>query len=123
RGHVIITHFDAVTDALIGQLREYRYPHVLLVATPDEALDMREEGYSVIVGSADDPDTYVRCRVGDAAMVVASGTDTINTNIAFTVRELSRTVPIVTTATNLNSVDILELAGSNHVLRLDDMMG
>lgn len=123
KGHVILTHFDAVTNALIGQLRQYRYPHVLLVGTPDEALDMHEEGYSVIVGSPDDPETYLRCRVEDAAMVVATGADAINTNVAFTVRELSRLVPVVTTASNVNAVDILELAGSTTVLRLDDMMG
>jgi Trk K+ transport system NAD-binding subunit len=56
-------------------------------------------------------------------MVVATGSDYANTNIAFTVRELTEHVPIVTTANSDDSVDILQLAGSSEVLRLAEMMG
>ncbi len=47
----------------------------------------------------------------------------MNCNVAFTVREQSEKVPIVTTANTASSVDILELAGSTHVLQLGDIMG
>jgi Trk K+ transport system NAD-binding subunit len=40
-----------------------------------------------------------------------------------TVRGISETVPIIATARDPASVDILKLAGSNNVLRLDEMMG
>jgi Trk K+ transport system NAD-binding subunit len=55
--------------------------------------------------------------------VVANVDDMMNTNIAFTVREISQTVPIVANADLDDSVDILELAGSAHVLQFTKMLG
>lgn len=56
-------------------------------------------------------------------MVVANVDDAVNTNIAFTVRELDEDVPIVSFARDSASVDVLELAGSTTVLQLPDMLG
>src|SRR5690606_29411469 len=53
----------------------------------------------------------------------ATHADTTNTNIAFTVREISESVPIVATASSEAAVDILSLAGCNVVLRLGDILG
>ncbi len=122
-GHVIITNFDPVTSSLIGRLNQYGYDYALIVENVDQALEMHDEGYSVVIGDIDDPDTYENVAVRNAAMVVATGNDTKNTNVAFTVRGKSPSVPIVTTSTNPDSVDILEMAGSSFVLRLDEMMG
>jgi Trk K+ transport system NAD-binding subunit len=47
----------------------------------------------------------------------------MNSNISFTVREVSETVPIVSFARSTESLDVLELAGSNHVLQLTSMLG
>jgi voltage-gated potassium channel len=123
RGHVIITNFDPVTRSLIGRLNQYGYDYALIVENVDEALELHDEGFSVVIGDIDDPDTYENVAVRNAAMVVATGNDTKNTNIAFTVRGKSANVPIVTTAASPDSVDILEMAGSSFVLQLDEMMG
>src|SRR5690606_17870810 len=58
-----------------------------------------------------------------AALVATTSSDTTNTNVAFTVREIDEHVPIVTTASSPASVDILELAGSDHVLQLGQLLG
>lgn len=55
--------------------------------------------------------------------MATTASDAVNTNIAFTARELSATVPIIATANDAASVDILELAGCSHVLELGEMMG
>jgi Trk K+ transport system NAD-binding subunit len=47
----------------------------------------------------------------------------MNSNIAFTVREVSESVPIVAFARATESVDVLQLAGSSHVLQLTEMLG
>ncbi len=49
--------------------------------------------------------------------------DVVNTNVAFTARELSAEVPVVVTASSADSVDILHLAGSSKVIQLPEMMG
>lgn len=122
-GHVIITHYDAVTKALIRRLDSHQTKYVVLVQDPEEALRLADDGVRVAVGQLDDPDTYLRVRADHAAMVVTTASDVTNTSVAFTVREIAPQVPIVATVHAEASVDVLELAGSSHVLRLEDIVG
>jgi len=121
--HVIITGFGPVDAAVVEKLQNRRRDYVVLVDDFTLAGQLYDEGIRVAVGAIDDPETYRRMRVERAALVVATNRDEINTNIAFTIRELSDSVRIVTTAESEHSVDILELAGSSRVLQLFDMLG
>lgn len=123
QGHVIITNYDPVTIALMEKLEEHNVDHVLIVDDFKHALELYDMGVRVAVGEIDDPKTYQRMRVERAALVVATNRDEINTNIAFTVRELSEQVPILTTADSPYSIDILEMAGSTKVLQIYDILG
>ena len=122
-GHVILTGLAAVELALIRLLERSQRGYVVLVAELAEALRLHDEGYRVMLGALDDPDTYIRARVAQAAMVFSGRTDTANTNVAFTVREISDSVAIAATASSPASVDILQLAGCNRVLRFEEMLG
>jgi Trk K+ transport system NAD-binding subunit len=82
-----------------------------------------DQGYKVVVGDISDPETYRRLRVETAALVLANMNDMVNTNIAFTVREISGKVPIAANADLDDSVDILRLAGSTHVLQFMKLLG
>ena len=122
-GHVLVTEYDALTRSLLQRLEQHRYDFALMVPSLEEALQLHDRGVSVIVGELDDPDAWRRARVDTAALVVSTATDVTNTSVAFTVRGVAQNVPIVTSAIDKASIDILELAGSNHVLRLDEMLG
>jgi len=121
--HVIITSYDAVTRALINKLTQFGYGYVLVVKDLSEALRLHDLGVNVVFGEPDLPETYERLNIHKAALVAATGTDVNNTNIAFTIRELSKSVPIITTAKSDAAEDILRLAGSTHVIRLGQLMG
>lgn len=123
RNHVIITHYDPISKTLIEKLDHYNYEYVLLVDDLDTALKYYDDGYRVVYGDLDDPETYKKLRVENAAMVVTLGTDMVNSNIGNTVRELDEDVTIVATANSEDSVDLLKLAGCNHVIQLGKMMG
>ena len=123
RGHVVLTHFDSVSSSLITKLMQYQYSYVLLIADLTEALRLYEMGYRVMVGALDDPETYRLARVDQALFVAATGNDQTNTNVAFTVREISATVPVIAVANRHASVDILDLSGCSHVLELGKIMG
>jgi voltage-gated potassium channel len=122
-GHVIMTRYGPVTESLIKKLKRVNYPYVVLVPDVAEGLRLHELGVNVMLGELDDPETYHKVRVEKAALVASTATDVNNTNVAFTVREISSKVPIISTCNFEASEDILRLAGSNHVLRLGEIMG
>ena len=121
--HVIMTKYGPITRNLIRKLKQYNYSYVVLIPELDEALKLSDLDVKVVVGELDDPETYRKIKIKSAAMVVTTRSDIVNTNVVATVRGISESVPIIATATDPASIDILELAGSNHVLRLDEMMG
>jgi len=123
RGHIIFTNYDPIMRALVPLLQRYGYPHVLLCSNVAEALQYYELGVPVALGDRDDPETYRNVRFSHAAMLVASCSDVLNTNITFTAREFAESVPIVATAGTDASRDVLELAGADLVLRPEKEMG
>ncbi|MGI9241484.1 MAG: potassium channel family protein, partial [Verrucomicrobiales bacterium] len=123
RRHVIMTRFGPVVKMLSRMLDDFGYPYFVLVPTVEEALELRAQGVPVVVGDRSDPDTYERIGIRDASMVVTTLDDIANTNVTFTVRELSENLPIVASATSDYVRDVLDLAGATQVLRLEKMMG
>ncbi len=121
--HVILTHFNAVTVNLVEKLNRYNIPNVILIPDLQEALRLHEMGYRVVVGELDDPETYSRLRVQNAALVVVINDDVTNTNIIFTIREVSDRVTTVANVDQDDSLDILQLAGSTHTFQFTKMLG
>jgi len=121
--HVIITCYDPIAIALVKRLKQYGHDYVLLEPDVQQALDLVDQGYKVLVGDLDDSDTYTRARVAHAALVVALNDDMKNTSIVYTVREIAPNVPIVANADMDDSVDILQLAGCSHVFQFMNMLG
>jgi Trk K+ transport system NAD-binding subunit len=121
--HVILTCYDAVASALIPMLEKYGHPYIVLCPTVSEALELDDRGIKAAVGALDDPETYRKLRIEQAAMLVTTRSDVINANVTFTAREIAPNVPIVASAGSSASRDVLELAGATLVLRLEEMMG
>ena len=123
RAHVILTNWDPVTMALVARLQQHGRRYYVIEPDLTRALELHDAGVSVLVGDPDDIETYRRLRAADAALVAATADDHENTNVTFTVRELSGDVPIVAFARADESVDVLQLAGSSSVIQLTDMLG
>jgi voltage-gated potassium channel len=122
-GHVILTAYGPVEAALIRRLIQFRLPYVVIEPDVSVALARHDEGIEVMVGDRDDPDTYRRARADQASLVAATLSDTANTNVVLTVREVSSLVPIVATAAWESSVEMLERAGCHQVVQLGDLLG
>ena len=121
--HVIFTHYGPVAQMLGRLLEEYGHSWYVVVPTLEEALKLRSDGIPVVMGDRSDPQTYRRLGIERACMVVTTLDDVTNTNVCFTVRELSENIPIVASATTEMVRNALELAGVTHILRLEEMMG
>lgn len=122
-GHIVITSFDPITEKLVAKLRRRHQEYVLVVADAQRAGELHDAGYRVVVGEPDDPETYRRLRLENAALVVATNNDLINTSIAFTVRGITARVPVIASADNDNSLDILQFPGNTRVFQFSKMLG
>ncbi|MFP4533134.1 MAG: potassium channel family protein [Desulfobacterales bacterium] len=122
-GHVILCRYDTVVRVLIRKLEALGIPFFVLEPDAAEAASLYEDGVPVVSGEIDNETTYKALRVTEARMVLANAEDAANTNITLTVRELTADVPIVAIAENVDSVDLLELAGATHVLPLKQKLG
>lgn len=123
KGHVILTQLDGVTAALIRKLEKYHTPYVLAVKDMEEALSLHDRGIKVVVADLSDPTSFSRCGFDRAALLAATGNDFENTSVAFTAREISKDIVIVTTANSVDSLDVMMLAGSSHVMQLGEQLG
>lgn len=122
-GHVILTSFDPIMTNLIDKLNQYNYEYIIIVPDLHRALELHDLKFRVVVGELGDPKTYRHLCIQDAAMVVASNDDMMNTNICFTVRDLAEKVTIVANADEDDSIDIMQLAGGTHVFQFMKMLG
>ncbi len=123
KDHVIITHVDPITTRLIEYLSRQEIPYFIITADVQEANSLVDLGYQVIIGEPDRPETYRRLQVDTAALVVVTNDDLVSTNISFTIRQVSRDVPIVTNANHEHSIDILEFSGNISVYQFMKMLG
>ncbi len=121
--HVILTHYDSISHALMDKLEQFGYPFVLIEENLDEALRLHDMGIPVMVGDLDEVETFQKASVDQAKMVVATDDDIRNVNIAFRARDAAPNVIVASTCTRTTSEDILALAGADHVVRNAKMMG
>ncbi len=122
-GHVLICADDPIALGLIRRLALAGVPAYVIEPDPELALRMRDAGLPVLTGEIDAVETYRAAGAARARLVLANASDTVNSNIVLTVRELSGSVPIVALVELEDSIDILELSGASHVLPLKQRLG
>lgn len=123
RAHVIVTHYDPIAISLTQRLAYHGRPYWVIEPDVKAAMDLHDAGVRVVVGERDKVETYRAMGADRAALIVATGGDYENTNIVFTAREAAGDVPLVSIVRSAESVAILELAGSSHVLHVPEMLG
>lgn len=121
--HIVLSNYGPIAINLVERLKQYDYGYVIVIQDTQQALELNDLDYNIVLGDLGDPETYRKIRTEKAALVFANVDDILNTSIAFTVREISRDVPIVANADLDESVDILELAGSTYVFQFMKMLG
>ena len=105
------------------KLRQHNYPYVILVPDGQHALELYDNRYNVVTGEFDDANTYRNLRADKAALVAALEGDLRNTNIASTVREVAPSTLLAASAENPEAMNILMLAGCDHVYSFTEMLG
>lgn len=121
--HVVICGYDLIAQGLTIRFAELGIPFVLIEPDPVVAAEFHVDDLTVVTGRRDVKETYEAVRIKNARLVIANLSDAENTNITLTIREVSSDVPIVAFAEDIDSVDVLELAGASHVVPLKQRLG
>ena len=122
-GHILICTDDPIARGLVRRLGLADIPAYVIEADADLAMQMHDTGLPVVTGEVDSVETYRSAGAERSALVFANASDTVNSSIILTVRELSETVPIVAVAEHEDSIDVLELSGATNVLPLKRRLG
>ena len=123
KDHVLICANDPIAPGLIARLELSGIPAYVIEPDPDLAMSLHDAGVRVVAGDIDSVETYRAAGATRARLVLANATDTVNSNIVLTVRELSESLPVVALAEIEDSIDVLELSGASHVLPLTHRLG
>jgi Trk K+ transport system NAD-binding subunit len=121
--HVVLCDYDELARALIPRLNDLEIPYVVIEPDTAEAARLHTDDVSVIAGSRTQAETYHAVRAVHARLILANQSDTENTNITLTVREVAPDVPVVALAENIDSIDVIELSGATQVLPLKQRLG
>ena len=120
-GHLVLTRLGPIEDALIRRAEQAGVEYVVLVADLSEALQLHDQGYRVMVGSSDDPATHRAARWPTPHWSLRPG-PTRPTPTSSSLPERSRPMfPSLRRPRRTASIDILELAGADDVLRLGQL--
>ena len=123
RDHVVLINRDAVAISLIERMRNLGQEYVLIVPEREEALRLTDQDVRVMVGDLADPATYEKVRLDQASLLLANGSDALNTRVTIIARDVAPEVQITATCEQYRSQAILKVAGANHVLALNQLMG
>ena len=121
--HVLICANDPIAIGLIRRLDVGGVPAYLIEPDADLAIRMRDRGVPVVAGEMDAVETYRSAGATRARLVLANSSDTVNSNIVLTVRELSGSLPVVALVEMDDSIDVLEASGATQVLPLKRLLG
>ena len=121
-GHVIFCAYDEIAVGLIQRLGSLGVPYGVIEPDAARAAKLSSDGVVVMTGPLDELATYEACGFDRARLLVANVDDVVNTNIVITARELAAT-PILATSLDPDAVDVLQLAGADHVLALREKLG
>ncbi len=121
--HVLICADDPIALGLIRRLALAGVAAYVIEPDADLAMRMKEAGLPVVTGDIDAVETYRAAGADRARLLLANASDTVNSNIVLTVRELSAALPVVALVEAEDSIDVLELSGATHVLPLKQRLG
>ncbi|MDT0295400.1 potassium channel family protein [Mesonia ostreae] len=123
KDHILLCSYDVIAKDLTERLKQENIPYYLIENDMDKALEYHDDQVSVLFGELDNENTFNLARIKEAKLILVNRNDIINTKIILTIREISPTIPIVAIATDIESVDVQQLSGADHVLPLKKWLG
>jgi len=123
KDHILICSYDIIARDLIERLKQDNIPYFVVESNLEKAIKNHDDQVSVLFGELDDEKTFMAANIKNAKMVLVNRNDILNTKIILTIRDMAPNIPIVAIATDIDSVDVQQLSGADHVLPVKKWLG
>ncbi|WP_417371191.1 potassium channel family protein [Gelidibacter japonicus] len=123
KNHILICSYDVIARDMAERLEQENTPYYIIENDIEKAIKHHDDNVPVLLGELDDQKTFILANIKDAKLVLINRDDFLNTKIILTIREVSAAVPIVAIATLIESVDVQQLSGADHVLPVKKWLG
>ncbi|MCL8007608.1 NAD-binding protein [Gelidibacter japonicus] len=123
KNHILICSYDVIARDMAERLEQENTPYYIIENDIEKAIKHHDDNVPVLLGELDDQKTFILANIKDAKLVLINRDDFLNTKIILTIREISAAVPIVAIATLIESVDVQQLSGADHVLPVKKWLG
>lgn len=122
-GHVIVCSHNPRSETLLSELDSVDVPYVVIEPDRETATELYEDGYQVIHAEPDTIDGLEGARVREARAVVADVSDTVDTSIVLTTKEIAEDVRVVSVVEEPERARYHRLAGADEVLSPRRLLG
>ena len=121
--HVVVCSYNPRAETLVAELDSWGVDYVIVEPDRDVAMELYEEGYPVIHEQPDSVSGLRAARLSEARAVVADVSDTVDTSIVLTAREITEDVRVVSVVEEPDRATYHELAGADVVLSPRSLLG
>ena len=123
KDHILICSYDVIARDLMERLKQENTPYYVIENDLEKALENHDDHIPELFGELDNEETFIRANIKDAKLVLVNRDDIVNTKIILTIRDIAPNVPIVAIATDVESIDVQQLSGADHVLPVRKWLG
>ena len=127
--HVIVCGYSSVGESAVDELQERGVPYVIIDDREDLAAHLRSKGHDALTGDAARRETLEQANArGARAVIAASDSDSVNTLVALTARELRDATPgasfrIVARVEDEENIEKMRHIGADEVISPSTMGG
>ncbi|MGV8814589.1 MAG: potassium channel family protein [Gelidibacter sp.] len=123
KDHILICSYDVIARDLTERLKQENTAYFVIENDLEKALKNYDDGVPVLFGELDNKETFILANIKEAKLVLINRDDFLNTKIILTIRDIAPNIPIVAIATDIDSVDVQQLSGADHVLPVKKWLG
>jgi len=121
--HVIICTYTSRAEILIDELETSGIDYVLVEPNPDTALELDQDGYSVVNADPESVTDLLRANIGEARALVADVSDRTDASIVLAAKEAAEETRVISVVEEPDQEPYHRLAGADTVLTPRRLLG
>ncbi|MFB6130524.1 MAG: TrkA family potassium uptake protein [Salinigranum sp.] len=122
-GHVLVCNFTPRGDTLVDELDARGVPYVVVEADRERAMELHEEGYSVVHGDPESVEVLEAAGAPAALALVADADDETNASIILSAREAAPDLRVVSLIEDPSVAAYHRFAGADRVVSPRRLLG